>query len=254
MLTSMTKLGKLSIAAGILHLLVCIALVALGITTVWNKTGDNPVVPVAHLHSVWALLVGFTAVTAGFHLVVYPWFYKQYPDELRLGKNPWRFLEYGITASAMLVVVAILCGVEEPAWLAGLAVASAVVMLLGWLVEISETTAQAYRCTVVAWVLLLGAYSSILYSFAGVVSRDTQPPNFVYVIVAGMFVMFCSFGVVQAVWLYKDRKGSTRYEMAYLLLSIVTKTLLVFLTASGVPPLLATERSQPGDSNSTNTN
>lgn len=240
----MTKLLKFSIAAGVLHLLMCTVLVILGVTNVWNKTGESPIVPVAHLHTVWALLVGFTAVTAVFHLFVYPWYYRNFTADLGQGKNPWRFLEYGLTASAMFVVIAILCGVQDPFWLVGLALACAFVMFLGWVVEMSTTTTRSRVWTLVAWALLLGSFSSIVYRFASVIREGNQPPGFVYAVVASMFIMFCSFGAVQSVWVYKDRKGSERYERVYLILSLIAKTLLVVLTSSGVIPLLTVDSSE----------
>lgn len=236
------RVKGLSVAAGVLHLVICLSLVAVGITTVWNQhPASTTVVPPAYLHSVWGLLVGFTAVTAFFHLVVYPHVAYAAPAALADGKNPWRFLEYGFTASAMLVVIAILSGVQEPGWLAALAAASALVMFLGYVVEQTDP-ADRWRTgvyTILAWTILLGAYGTVFYRFLEVAQGDVQPPAFVYALVICMFLLFCCFGVVQLVWVVRKGKGGARYEYAYLVLSVVAKTLLVGLTASGVPPLLS---------------
>lgn len=228
---------RLSYAAGFVHLLLCCGLVVLGATSVWNRDNSPPFFSTPHLHAAFGLLVAFTALTAFFHLVVYPRVYARTASSVQDGKNPARFLEYALTASAMLVVIAILSGVQNVAWLAALALASALTMLIGYAVE-----AQKVECSVfascAAWFLLFAAYASIFYRF-NEVAQVHPPPDFVYAIVVTMFLLFCCFGGVQALWLWRGREKSVRYEGAYLVLSLVAKTLLVVLTASGVPPMLA---------------
>lgn len=245
---NLPRLRKWSVAAGVLHLVLCLALLASGAATVWTKRAPSSVVPTDYLHAAWGLLVGFTGLTAFFHLYVYPKvvYTEDSKESLNQGRNAWRFLEYSFTASAMLLVIAILSGVQDTVWLTSLAVASALVMFLGYVVEKNtpEKLGRAWGFTALAWVLLLGAYGSVLYRFAELAGGDRKPPEFVYAVVVCMLLLFCSFGLVQVVWLLRKGQGSVRYEYAYLVLSLVAKTLLVGLTASGVPPLLS-QRSNP---------
>lgn len=238
------RLSRLSRAAGVLHLLFFIAIVAVGASSVWGKRAERAIMPDEHLWAVFGLLAFFTLLTAGFHWFVYPAYYARNAAKVRDGQNPLRFLEYSLSASAMLVAVAILSGVESPLWLAALAAASAAVMALGYVVE--KYKAGEYAWSAAAWVLLLGAYASIFYQFHEA-AQHAAPPDFVYALVVLMFLLFCSFGAVQAVWLARNRERSVNYEYAYLWLSVVAKSLLVLLTASGVPPLLSAQNSAGGE-------
>lgn len=232
---TLQRIRRLSYAAGVVQLLMCISLISVGAVSVWNKQSGVEFFSSEYLHAVFALLVAFTFITAVFNLLVYPWYYNTNAEKIERGENPLRFVEYSITASIMIVVIAILSGVQDAKWLIALASASAITMIIGYAIE-ARFIPAGYG-TFFAWVVLLAAYTSIFYRFAQVASVNT-PPIFVYAIILAMFVLFCCFGLVQAIWLIRKREVGLKYETAYHILSLVAKTLLVLLTASGVPPML----------------
>jgi len=160
---------------------------------------------------------------AAFHLLSFVFqgaallpFYK-YTKKVEQGKNPLRFLEYSISASIMLICLGLLNGIVDGNELAMIAILCAVTQLCGLASEVlmsdAMTLAKSEDAVVksirlvatlmhlTGWVALMTAYGVIWRYFilSATGSDEARPPEFVYVIVVMLFLLFNSFGIVQVV-------------------------------------------------------
>jgi hypothetical protein len=158
-----------------------------------------------------------------------------YEANLRHCRNYARWIEYSISASVMVVLIAMLTGISDVAALGGIFGVNAAMILFGLLMEHYERPGRpdwlAYWFGVLAgavpW-LLIGLY---LWSPGNAAS----PPGFVYAIFVSLFVCFNSFAVNML--LQYRRVGPWRAylfgEAAYIVLSLTAKTALAWQVFGG---------------------
>uniref|UniRef100_A0A6C0CGH8 Uncharacterized protein n=1 Tax=viral metagenome TaxID=1070528 RepID=A0A6C0CGH8_9ZZZZ len=191
------------------------------------------------------LIVTFFAITAGFHLL-----YAFNPGDIYLsgikrGHNYIRWIEYSITATLMIVIIAALSGVKDiKAYF--LLVTSAFAMIwTGYWFETSPLGSARWIPIFIGFVLLFGIVLTIWTSFHDRLS-DVQEagyniPSWLWVTVIIMFLFYSSFGFVpiaQQLW-----KGDFRkYEYVYLSLSLAAKATLGMLVAYGFGQRAAAEQ------------
>lgn len=158
---------------------------------------------------------------------VFPW----YVRNLKRNRNYARWIEYSFSSSLMVVLIGMLPGVFDVAALIAIFGANASMILFGLLMEHYEEPGRPdwlafiFGCIagIVPW-LALGVY---LWS----PGSAAEPPAFVYWIFVSMFVFFNSFAV-NMVLQYKKVGPWRDYlfgESAYILLSLVSKSLLAWL-------------------------
>lgn len=180
------------------------------------------------LHFAWAI-VAFFALSAVAHLVVAGPAWRSYQGQLAKSRNPYRWLEYSLSASIMIVLIAMLVGIEDVAALVALVGVNAAMIGFGWLQERYETPGGnlgpfSLGCVfgAVPWVAI-GVY------LAGP-GADLRPPAFVYAIFGSLFMAFNCFAVNQ--WLQYRQVGKwADYlfgERVYVTLSLVAKSLLAW--------------------------
>jgi hypothetical protein len=157
----------------------------------------------------------------------------RYERCLAVGVNPFRWLEYSVSASLMVVLIAMLTGIADFVALLAIFAANAAMIFFGWLMELLNPPDRART----RWLpFLLGCavgavpWVAIGMQIGGSVDRGHPPPTFVYAIFASLFVLFASFAVNQA--LQYGRIGRWRDyhygERWYLWLSLVAKSLLAW--------------------------
>jgi uncharacterized membrane protein len=163
---------------------------------------------------------------------------EQYESDLKKKTNRLRWFEYSLSASTMLVAVAVLSGVADFSTLVLIFVLTAVMHLIGSSVE-AHNQAKAkpnwYLATVsglagiAPWlVFAVYAWSSNVYGNGGV-------PAFVYWIYATMFVLFSGFAVNMYMQYKKvgNWKDYLYGERAYMILSLAAKTILAWQIFAG---------------------
>jgi hypothetical protein len=163
----------------------------------------------------------------------------RYERGLAAGVNPFRWLEYSLSASLMVVLIAMLTGISDYVALLALFAVNAAMIFFGWLMELLNPPDRiwtrwlpfALGCVmgVVAWV-------AIAVQIAISADRGHAPPTFVYAIFVSLFVLFNSFAVNQALQ-YKrvGRWSDYRYgERRYLWLSLIAKSLLAWQVFANV--------------------
>lgn len=161
-----------------------------------------------------------------------------YERNLARGVNVARWLEYALSASLMVVLIAMLTGVSDMNALLAIFGVNAAMILFGWLMERSND-----RVRPVDWLpFVFGCVAGIVPWLAiglQIVGSEIEgggPPGFVYVIFVTLFVLFFSFAVNQA--LQYAQVGPWRDyvvgEWGYLALSLGAKSLLAWLVFANV--------------------
>jgi hypothetical protein len=138
----------------------------------------------------------------------------KYSKQVVEGKNPLRFIEYSISASIMLMVIAMINGIIDVHLLACIAVLTASCQLCGLVVEYLDDEKQLrlkWISHLNGWLTFCTAYWCIARAYFGSVEySDASPPDFVVAIVAALFALYASFGLVQLVELMWMTPGCNR--------------------------------------------
>jgi hypothetical protein len=241
------KLRRLNIIAGFAHLIQMVAILALSndftlpVTAAYMEgpPGTPLSDPVVLLNSRigWGVAL-FFGLSALFHFIVAsPMFFPRYAAGLLAQRNYFRWVEYSLSSSVMIVLIAQVTGISDMAALISIFGVNASMILFGWLQEKYETPGSGgwlpfiFGCIagIVPWIVI------VLYVLAPGAARDVQTPGFVYGIIISLFLFFNCFAVVQ--WLqYKKVGRFSDYlvgERTYIVLSLVAKSLLAWQIFSG---------------------
>ena len=180
----------------------------------------------------------FLALSAFFHfLVASPQYFGRYSAGIAAQRNYFRWVEYSISSSVMIVLIAQICGVTDVAAIIGFFGVNALMILFGWLQEKYAKPGSGdmlpfyFGCLagVVPWIMI----AINIFSPNG--PTESATPGFVYGIVISLFVLFNSFALVQ--WKqYKAQGKWANYlygERAYIVLSLVAKSALAWQIFSG---------------------
>ena len=236
------SLRKTNVLAGILHLGQMIAVLALSndfalpITATYmsGPPGSSFSAPVVLFSTPVGLTVAiFLGLSALAHFIVAsPQFFGRYSAGIAAQRNYFRWVEYSISSSVMIVLIAQVTGVAEISSIISIFGVNASMILFGWLQEKYENPGSGgwlpfiFGCItgLVPWLVLL----FYVFSIGGV--SDTSAPAFVYGIVFTIFVFFNSFALVQ--WLQYKKVGKwsdyIRGERTYITLSLIAKSALAW--------------------------
>ena len=122
-----------------------------------------------------------------------PWLHGWYERNLRRGINHARWIEYSLSSSLMMVVIAMLVGIYDIASLLLVFALNATMILFGWLMEIDNQMRETVRWTAFWFGCLAGAVPWI--AVAVYLAGSADPPAFVYGIFASLLVLFNVFAV-----------------------------------------------------------
>lgn len=162
---------------------------------------------------------------------IYPWYLRN----LERGRNYARWIEYAVSSSLMVVLIAMLPGISDVAALGGLFAINAAMILFGLLMEQYERPGSPNWMSY--WFgVLAGAVPWLLIAiYLWSPSTDGSPPTFVYAIFFSLFVFFNSFAI-NMVLQYRQVGKWRDYlygERAYIVLSLVAKSLLAWQVFAG---------------------
>ncbi|SEQ11887.1 heliorhodopsin HeR [Streptomyces radiopugnans] len=181
----------------------------------------------------WAVAV-FLALAALDHLLTATVFRGTYERDLRRGINRFRWLEYALSATLMVLLIGFYSGITSVNAVITVAGANVGMILFGWVEEMMNPPGRAATTMLPFWFgTLVGVtpWISIAYN---IVAAGTVP-GFVYGIVLVQAALFFSFGLNQ--WLqYREVGRWSDYaygEKAYLVLSLVAKSLLAWQIFAG---------------------
>ncbi|MEF8894510.1 MAG: heliorhodopsin HeR [Halodesulfurarchaeum sp.] len=179
------------------------------------------------------LVAGFLFISAVAHTIIATVRYDKYTAYLDRGMNPYRWYEYSVSASLMIVVIGMLAGVWDLGTLVALFGLVAVMNLAGLLMEQrNESTNQTdwtpYWVGVIAGLV---PWITIAITFVGsVTASGGEFPQFVIYIYISIFVFFNLFALNMALqYLEVSRwKDYLFGEKMYILLSLVAKSALAW--------------------------
>jgi hypothetical protein len=245
--TTANRLRRLNAVVGSLHALQAVVLLAVAASVSLPVTGSFLVGPpgagdydtatLGSLRVDW-LVAAFLLLAAIDHLTLSGGRPRRwYEANVARGINPARWWEYSVSASIMVVLIAMLAGVSEVVALVALFGANAAMIAFG-LVQEQVNAGRAdvdwrpfvYGCVVgaVPWIAI--AAQLVVSSAEG-----EGAPGFVYAIFVTLFLLFNSFAV--NMWL--QYRGRGRWadpafaERAYLILSLVAKSALAWQVYAG---------------------
>jgi Heliorhodopsin len=156
-----------------------------------------------------------------------------YERNLARGINPARWVEYSLSSSLMIVVIAMLVGIYDVASLILIFALNATMILFGWLMELHNQATERTNWTAYWFGCFAGAVPWI--AIAVYLAGGGRAPGFVYGIFGSLFVFFNVFAVNMA--LQYKRVGRWRDylygERVYMVLSLVAKSLLAWQVFAG---------------------
>ena len=241
------RLRTWNIVAGCAHLLQMILILVLAndftlpITASYleGPPGTTPADPVVLFNSPIGLGVAlFFGLSALFHFIVAsPWGFPRYAAGLVERHNYFRWVEYSLSSSVMMVLIAQIVGVTDVGAIIAIFGVNASMIFFGWLQEKYETPGSGgmlpfiFGCMagIVPWIIV------VFFLLAPGASSPAEPPAFVYGIVISLFIFFNSFAVVQLLQ-YRAKGTWANYlhgEKAYIVLSLVAKSLLAWQVFAG---------------------
>lgn len=203
--------------------------VQMRLVTLPGKIGDMP----------FAIAVSsflFLSALAHF-IIVYPKTNKIYNADLAKGINRFRWHEYALSSSVMIVLIAQLFGVYDIGALIAIFFLNASMNWFGLLMEEinqfkKKTDWSSFIFGSIAgigpWIIIL------LYAFGN--ANPAEVPWFVYAIVGSYFVFFNLFPINMILQYLKVGKWKNYLygERTYIVLSLVAKSVLAWLVFSGV--------------------
>jgi len=179
----------------------------------------------------------FLFLSAAAHLLIAaPGICRWYHHQLAQQRNYARWIEYSVSSSVMVVLIAMLVGIADIAALIALAGVNTSMILFGLLQERYETPGGRTGWLPYWFGVLAGAIPWIaiaIYLFSPGV--DASPPGFVYGIFFSLFAFFSVFAVVMVLQ-YRQLGAWRRYafgESTYALLSLVAKSALAWQVFGG---------------------
>lgn len=182
-------------------------------------------------------VAAFLFLAAIDHLSVGTWARRWYERQVSHGINPARWWEYSVSASLMVVLIAMLAGVREAAALVALFGVNAAMILFGLVMERVNAGREDIDWRPFVYGCLVGAvpWIAIGIQIAVAQSQTADVPGFVIAIFVTLFILFNSFAV--NMWLHYRRIGRWAdpvfAEKAYLVLSLVAKSALAWQVYAG---------------------
>jgi hypothetical protein len=184
-------------------------------------------------------LVGvFLFVSAIAHAAVASAATRPYEADLARGMNRARWIEYSLSSSVMIVVIALLVGISDVAALLLIFGLNATMILFGWVMEVHNQTTPRTDWLPYWFGVFAGAVPWIaigIYLLGPTLSGDPGPPGFVYAIFVSIFLSFNVFALNMVLqYLRVGRWRDYLYgERAYVVLSLVAKSALAWQVFAG---------------------
>lgn len=184
------------------------------------------------------LIVLFFALSATAHLLIATVYRKTYEHDLKKGINRMRWYEYSLSASIMMVAIAMLVGIYDAGSLIMLFSLVAVMNLCGLVMEIHNQSTKK-----VNWLSFnIGTFAGIipwlvvaLYFWTSSQYGSGEIPTFVYWIYGSIFAFFNTFAI-NMILQYRGVGKWHDYlygERAYIVLSLVAKSALAWQVYAG---------------------
>jgi hypothetical protein len=244
------NLRRFNAAMCVLHLVQAAAIFAMSndftvtVTTSFLKWLPGADAPQSVTDSLYDLRLGpmvgvFLLISAVAHFIMaspvgYPWYVRNLKKKI----NYLRWYEYSLSASLMVVIIALLSGIYDVPSLILMFTLTAVMNFFGLLMELHNQTTEKTNWTSYIFGCIAGIVPWIIiawYFFSAFASAEGSIPTFVYYILGSLFILFFSFAVNMALQ-YKKVGPWRNYlfgEKVYMILSLVAKSALAWQVFGG---------------------
>jgi len=251
------KLRRFNLIMGGLHLVQGIAMLLLATTVIQTISEFSPDILIYYLtyDSILGGLVltgrilfqlpfgimvaSFLFLSALAHFLIAVPFNKAYEKGLKNNINRFRWIEYALSSSIMIVLISTLFGIYDLASLVLIFIANATMNLFGLLME--EMNGKNLGTGKVNWspfvygsIIGLAPWAAIIIYMTGNPALD-MVPWFVWAIAGTYFACFFTFPVNMILQYARVGKWKDYLygERVYIILSLVAKTLLAWLVFFG---------------------
>jgi len=242
------KVKRLNLIAGALHLVSMLAILALAndaklpvnATYLTEAPGTGNFSDPINLFNlkIGYMVAAFLALSAFFHFfIISPSMFGKYTAGLKNHINVFRWVEYSLSSTIMIIVILQLNGTADYIALMGIAGVNVSMILFGWLQE--KYTTPGDGDLLPFWFGCIAGIVPWLATLVNILSpkgpAESTTPGFVYGIVISLFILFNCFAIVQ----YKQYKAQGKWanylhgERLYIILSLVAKSLLAWQVFSG---------------------
>ncbi len=237
-------LRRWNLGLAVLHAAQAVAVLVLAsdfaITVIGSYAQGPPGTALADPESIvdvrigWAI-AAFLLLAAGDHLLTATAGRRRYEADLRRGVNVFRWVEYSVSATLMIVLIGFYNGIIEISAVLAIIGANVAMILFGWLQEAMNPPGRTTTTMLPFWFgCVAGAAPWAAITWNLVAAREGVP-GFVVGIFVSLFVFFMSFAVNQ--WLQYREVGPWRSyafgERGYLVLSLVAKSALAWQIFAG---------------------
>jgi hypothetical protein len=163
--------------------------------------------------------------------------YKKYVKDLKKGINRYRWYEYSISASVMIVAIAMLTGIYDIGTLFLIFFSNAFMIIFGLQMETHNQGRKKLDWTPFQYGCVAGAIPWVVIGIHlfGAGGGDGGPPDFVYYIYLSIAIFFNSFAFNMVLQYKKVGKWKDYLygERAYIILSLVAKSALAWQVFAG---------------------
>lgn len=249
--------GIVALALGKRDLRVPLYGSSLGLEVLPNKTQGWAYEPETPTRVGWLyltiLVASFSLLSAFAHLGNSLLWKKHYIRALQSGYAPFRWLEYCMSASVMVLILGYISGSVFQHTMILLFGLTMITMMFGHLHEVicrpksqdewaEPNVLWRLQAHLLGYVPQLFAWGIVVYNFLDAATASTTDsfgetrgmPTFVYGIVFGELLIFWSFGIVQLVVSVRPPSQYYKGEIAYMWLSLFAKGFLAMLCLANV--------------------
>lgn len=239
----LADLRRWNLGLAVLHLVQAVAVVVLASDFAITVTGSFPAGPpgtdVPPPEALFDVPIGpaiaaFLGLAAVDHLLTATVARTTYERDLRRGINRFRWVEYAVSATLMVVLICLYSGITGVAALIAVIGANVGMIGFGWVQELMNPPGRRSTTMLPFWLGTLVGLAPWVALSVNLVGAD-ELPGFVVGIFVSLFAFFMSFGLNQ--WLQYREVGPWRDyaygEKAYLVLSLGAKSALAWQIFAG---------------------
>lgn len=239
----LANLKRWNLALGGLHAVQAVAVLVLTTSFAISVTSTFPTGPPGTAapapQTLFDVAVGpaiavFLALAAIDHLLTGSVLRGRYESDLRRGINRFRWLEYSVSATIMIVLIGFYNGITDITAVIAIIGANVAMILFGWLQEVMNPPGREHTTMLPFWFGTVAGAAPWVAIIVNTTGAD-QVPGFVYGIFVSLFIFFCSFALNQ--WLQFREVGPWRSyaygEKVYLVLSLGAKSVLAWQIFGG---------------------
>jgi hypothetical protein len=206
------------------------------------------------LRDLLILFFGITSITHAFYLLTsfdnIPLIGGLYNKMIVNRNNYIRWIEYSITATIMINIVARSAGISNEDTLILINLATVAIMLQGQTIELAlkepPTSTKIQKLVIynlVGWGLMLGIFGIIISRFQQTISEIKKAtcaniPEFVKYVIYSQFIFYNLFGIWQLYHIFSVYDNPyydyTKFEIGYTILSLFSKTILGVILGFGI--------------------